>query len=58
MKYRIIGLSATALMLIAVFLVSFMMPEDNGKRYHQHTEAEIKADCAHTDGNLCTPPYY
>lgn len=30
------------------------MPEDNGKRYHQHIEAPVKAECAHTDGVLCT----
>ncbi len=41
-------------MLIAVFVISFIMPEDNGKRDHQHIEAEKKADCTHTDGSLCT----
>ena len=54
MKYKIIGLSTVALVLVAVFLISFMMPEDNGKRYHQHIEAEEKEACTHTDARLCS----
>ncbi len=54
MKYKLIGLSALALTLFATILISFMMPEDNGKRYHQHIEAEDKAVCTHTDSELCT----
>lgn len=55
MKYKIIGLSATALMLIAVFVISFIMPEDNGARYIEHINAEEKTPCgAHTQEILCT----
>lgn len=54
MKYKIIGISVTALVLITVLCISFIMPEDNGKRYHQHIEAEEKAVCSHTDGKFCT----
>ncbi len=54
MKYKIIGMSATALVLLAVMIISFMMPEDNGKRYHQHIEAETKSACTHTDAILCS----
>ena len=54
MKYKIIGISVTALVLITVLCISFIMPEDNGKRYHQHIEAEEKAACSHTDGKFCT----
>lgn len=54
MKYKFIGLSAVALTLIAIILISFMMPEDNGKRYHQHIEAETKTTCTHTDEVLCS----
>lgn len=55
MKYKIIGLSATALMLTAVILVSFSMPTDNGKRYIEHVMAEEKKPCAGHYGNeLCT----
>ncbi len=54
MKYKIIGLSATALVLIAVMAISFIMPTDNGKRYHQHIEAEEKEECSHYDGKFCT----
>lgn len=43
-----------ALTLVAIFFVSAMMPEDNGKRYHQHLEAEEKAVCTHEDGVLCS----
>lgn len=54
MKYKIIGLSATALVLIAVMAISFIMPTDNGKCYHQHIEAEEKEECSHYDGKFCT----
>ena len=54
MKYKVIGLSTVALALIAILFVSAMLPEDNGKRYHQHLEAEEKAVCTHTDGVLCS----
>ncbi|MEE0897282.1 MAG: CotH kinase family protein [Acutalibacteraceae bacterium] len=54
MKYKLIGLSVVTLTLIAIILISFMMPEDNGKRYHQHIEAEEKAVCTHTGEVLCS----
>lgn len=55
MKYKIIGLSATALVLIAVILISQMMPEDNGTRYIEHIMAEEKMPCeAHENDTLCT----
>ena len=54
MKYKITGLSAVVLTLIAVFLISYIMPEGNGKRYHQHIEAEVKTNCNHTEAGLCT----
>lgn len=54
MKYKIIGMSVTALVLVTVLCISFIMPEDNVKRYHQHIEAEEKAACSHTDGRFCT----
>lgn len=54
MKYKLTGLSVLVLTLVAVILVSMAMPEDNGKRYHQHIEAEQKDACTHTDGRLCS----
>lgn len=54
MKYKLIGLSVVTLTLIAIILISGLLPEDNGKRYHQHIEAEEKAVCTHTDGALCS----
>ena len=54
MKYKIMGMSVTALVLVMVLCISFIMPEDNGKRYHQHIEAEEKSACSHTDGRFCT----
>ena len=55
MKYKIIGLSATALVLLAVTLVSIIMPEDNGKRYIEHIDNETKEQCTeHTNGELCS----
>jgi len=55
LKYKIIGLSAVALVLWAVILISFLMPEDNGKRYIEHVTAEEKTPCnLHVEGTLCT----
>ena len=54
MKYKLIGLSAVTLMLIAIIFISKSLPEDNGKRYHQHIEAEEKKSYTHTDARLCT----
>ena len=55
MKYKIIGLSAAALMLIAVIFISQTMPEDNGTRYIEHIKAEEKMPCtSHTAETLCT----
>ena len=55
MKYKLIGITATALTLVSVILISMFMPEDNGKRYIQHVMAEEKIPCtAHSDGELCT----
>ena len=55
MKYRIIGLATTALVLLVVTLVSIMMPEDNGKRYIEHIDNAPKEQCTeHTNGELCT----
>ena len=55
MKYKIAGLSVTTLALIAVIMISFSMPEDNGRRYVEHIMAEEKTPCeSHADGELCT----
>jgi len=55
LKYKIIGLTTTALVLLAVTLVSLIMPEDNGKRYIEHIDNATKEQCTeHTNGELCT----
>ena len=55
MKYKLIGLSVLAAVLLAIFLISFSMPEDNGTRYIEHIMAEKKKPCkAHEDDTLCT----
>ena len=55
MKYKIIGISVTALVLTMVLCISFMMPEDNGARYIEHIMAEEKEVCkTHTSGSICT----
>ena len=55
MKYRLIGFSATALVLIAVILISQIMPEENGIRYIEHIMAEEKTPCeTHSDDIFCT----
>ncbi len=55
MKYKLIGLSAAALTLIAVIFISQSMPEDNGKRYIEHIMAQEKTACnLHEDDTLCT----
>ncbi len=55
MKYKIIGISVTALVLITVLCISFIMPEDNGARYIEHIMAEEKEVCkTHTNDSICT----
>ncbi len=54
MKYKLTGLSVTALALIMIIIISFSMPTDNGKRYHEHMEAEEKSVCTHTDKKICS----
>lgn len=55
MKYKITGLSAAALVLIAVFIISMIKPTDNGARYIEHIMAKEKMPCeAHTEGAFCT----
>lgn len=55
MKYKLIGITASALVLAAVTTVSFMMPEDNGKRYIEHIDKQKKISCTDcTDGKLCS----
>lgn len=55
MKYKLIGLSAVTLTLIAIIFISKSMPEDNGTRYIEHIMAEEKTACeTHTDGTFCS----
>ena len=55
MKYKLIGITVTALVLISVMTISLSMPEDNGKRYIQHIDAQEKVHCFdHSDGALCS----
>ncbi len=55
MKYKLIGLSALALTLIAVIFISKSMPEDNGTRYIEHIIAEENTFCeTHTDDTFCS----
>ncbi len=55
MKYKLIGSFATALALIAILIISFMMPEDNGTRYIEHIMSEEKEVCeTHTSNAFCT----
>lgn len=55
MKYKLIGLSAVTLTLIAIIFISKSMPEDNGTRYIEHIMAEEKMACeTHNDGAFCS----
>ena len=55
MKYKLIGLFAAALTLIAVIIISKSMPEDNGERYIEHISAEEKTVCTSLgDDVFCT----
>lgn len=55
MKYKIIGLTAVALVLVAVMFISQMMTEEKGTRYIEHIKAEEKMPCtSHADDTLCT----
>jgi len=55
LKYKLIGLSAAALTLIAIVFISKSLPEDNGTRYIEHIMTEEKVVCeTHTNDSLCT----
>ncbi|MBQ8003133.1 MAG: CotH kinase family protein [Clostridia bacterium] len=55
MKYKLTGIIATALVLVGIIVISFMMPTDNGKRYIEHIDTEEKTPCAgDCSGILCT----
>ncbi len=55
MKYKLIGLSAVALTLVAIIFISKSMPEDNGTRYIEHIMAEEKAVYeTHKDDEFCS----
>ncbi len=55
MKYKVIGLSATALVLVAVLVISFLSADHHGMRYIEHRDAPQKATCGtHTEESLCT----
>ena len=55
MKYKILGLSTTAIVLLAVIVISLAMPKNNGKRYIEHIDAPQKAPCTeHIGDELCT----
>ena len=55
MKYKLMGLFAAALTLVAIIIISKSMPEDNGNRYIEHVVAEEKEPCkAHTQDILCS----
>ena len=55
MKYKLIGLSALALTLIAIIFISRSMPKDNGTRYIEHIAAQEKSPCpTHEDDTICT----
>ena len=55
MKYKLIGIFAVALTLIAIIFISKSMPEDNGTRYIEHIMAKEKKVCElHEEDALCT----
>lgn len=54
MRYKMMGIVAVVAVLTMVFLISYTSPSDNGKRYHQHIEAEEKAPCSHENDEFCT----
>ena len=55
MKYKITGLSAIALALIAIIMISFSMPEDNGTRYIEHIISDEKTPCEnHAESEFCS----
>lgn len=55
MKYKLIGLSALVLMLLAVVLLSNTDADEHSSRYHQHLSAPQPDEACDCDGSeLCT----
>ena len=55
MKYRIFGIGMTAVMLLAVAVISFYTPENPSRRVHQHLTARGPDEGCGCDGTeLCT----
>lgn len=54
MKYKILGLAACAVMLLACVINYPRLLAAGTDRYHQHREAAEKPECTHTDGTLCS----
>lgn len=55
MRYKLIGLSAMALMLLSVVLLSNTGADEHSSRYHQHLNARQPDEACDCDGSeLCT----
>lgn len=54
MKYKLMGMMACVLMSAIVAFTLIFNADEDVERYHQHLQAEEKADCEHTDGRFCT----
>jgi len=54
MKYKITGLIACAVIVVAVIIAPHFAESGEIERYHQHIEAEVKAACDHSDDIFCT----
>lgn len=54
MKYKLMGIITCVLMFAIVASALVFTADEDEERYHQHLQAEEKAQCDHTDGRFCT----
>lgn len=53
MKYKIIGICVSVIVVLISLVLPFLIEEEN-ERYHQHREKEIPDACDHADDEFCT----
>ena len=55
MKYRVLGVGMTLIMMLSMAGLSYYSPDGTERRYHQHRDAQVPEEaCTCDDSELCT----
>ena len=55
MKYRVLGVGMTLIMMLSMAGLSYYSPDGTERRYHQHRDAQVPEEACTCDGSeLCT----